>query len=143
MSDANSFFATARNALRGMGVSLVLGVAGGAVCGAAILVFGALIGRSGTTGTEYVGHWEPALVQLGLLYGGLFGVFLGPIAYAIVVRKIGFRKALLPAFVGTLVGGFAGAAAGPPLAVLTGISGFFIALFWAKSKHSVDRSREE
>ena len=107
MTDAESCFVRAAKALGGTGVSLLLGAAGGGVCGAAILVFGALIGRSGTTGTEYVGYWEISLVWLGLLYGGFFGVLVGPIAYALVVRKIGFQKALLPAFVGTLVGGFA------------------------------------
>jgi len=35
-----------------------------------------------------------ALVWLGLGYGGFFGAFLGPIAYTLVVRKIGFQKAV-------------------------------------------------
>jgi len=51
---------------------------------------------------------------LGLGYGGFFGAFLGPIAYTLVVRKIGFQKAVWPAFVRTLAGGFAGAFAWIP-----------------------------
>jgi len=115
-------------------LSLLLGIVGGGACGAAILAFGALIGRSGTTGTEHFGYWNIALVGLGLLYGGLLGAFVGPISYALVVYKIGFQRVLRPAFVGTLAGGFAGAIAGPPLAVVTGILGFFVGVFWARFK---------
>jgi hypothetical protein len=134
MNSTEAFFVRAGKLVGGELFSILLGIAGGGVCGAAILVFGALIGRSGTTGAEYVGYWNIALVWLGLTYGGFFGAFVGLVAYPLVVRKIGFQKSLLPAFVGTLVGGFVGAVAGPPFAVLTGICGFFIALFWAKSR---------
>jgi len=120
------------NAIGGVFLSLLLGIVGGGFCGAVILSFGDLIGRSGDTGYEYVGYWSVATVWLGLLYGGFFGAFVGPLAYPFLVRKIGFQKAILPAFLGTIVGGFAGAVAGPPLAVLTGICGFFLALFWTR-----------
>ena len=93
-------------------LSLLLGLAGGGICGAAILVFGAFIGRSGTTGTEYFGYWDPAIVPIGLFYGGLLGAIVGPLAYPFLVRKIGFQKAILPAFLGTVIGGFVGAVAG-------------------------------
>ena len=73
-------------------LSLLLGIVGGGVCGAAILAFGGLIGRSGTTGTEYLGYWNVDVVWLGLLYGGFFGAFAGPLAYPFLVRKIGFQK---------------------------------------------------
>jgi hypothetical protein len=121
-------------------LSLLLGIVGGGLCGAAILVFGALAGRSGTTGTEYIGYWDIGLVWLGLLYGGFIGAPVGLIAYPMAVRKIGFQKALLPAFVGTLAGGFAGALAAPPLAVVTGIGGFFIALVMTKRKYASTKS---
>jgi hypothetical protein len=120
-------------AARGAFLSLLLGIVGGGLCGVAILVFGAFIGRSGTTGAEYFGYWDVAVAQLGLLYCGLFGAFVAPLAYPFLVRQIGFQKAVLPAFAGTLVGGLLGAVVGPPLAVLTGICGFFAALFWAKA----------
>jgi hypothetical protein len=113
-------------------LSLLLGMVGGGICGAAILIFGAFIGRSGTTGTEYFGYWNFAIVPIGLFYGGLFGAIVGLLAYPFLVRKIGFQKAILPAFLGTIAGGFLGAVAGPPLAVLTGICGFFLALVWAR-----------
>jgi len=123
-------------AIGGTLLSLVLGIAGGGLCGAAILVFGAFIGRSGGTGTEYFGYWNVENVPLGFFYGGLFGAFVGPLAYGLVVRTIGFQKALLPAFMGTIVGGFGGAVAGPFPAVVAGIFGFFFALFWSKGKLS-------
>jgi hypothetical protein len=103
------------------------------LCGAAVLVFGAFIGRSGTSGPEYLGYWDIAVAELGLLYGGLFGAFVVPLAYPFLVRQIGFQKSVLPAFAGTLSGGLLGAVVGPPLALLTGICGFFVALFWAKT----------
>jgi len=123
-------------AIGGTLLSLLLGIAGGGLCGAAILVFGSFIGRNGTTGTEYFGYWNAAEVPLVLFYGGLFGAIVAPIAYGLVVRTIGFKKALGPAFVGTIVAGFGGAIAGPFPAVVTGICGFFSALFWAKAKLS-------
>ena len=109
-------------------LTIPLGMLGGAVCDAAILSFGDLIGRSGDTGTRYVGYWNVASVWLGFLYGGLLGALVTPIAYLTLVRKIGFRKAFLPATIGTLLGGFVGAIVGPPAAVLTGVVGFFAAV---------------
>jgi hypothetical protein len=134
MNSAGDFLLKAGKIVVGEFFSTLLGILGGGVCGVAILSFGALIGRSGSTGSEYVGYWEIGLVWLGLLYGGVFGAFAGFLAYPLVARKIGLKKALLPAFTGTIIGGFMGAVAAPPLAVLTGICGFFIALFWIRIK---------
>jgi hypothetical protein len=91
---------------------------------------GALIGRSGSTGTEYVGYWVIELIWLGFLYGGFLGALVTPIAYVTLIRKIGFRKAFMPATIGTLSGGFVGAIGGPPLAALTAVAGFFGAINW-------------
>lgn len=124
----------------GFGFSLLLGALGGAICGAAILSFGALIGQSGDTGAEYVGYWEPSIIWLGFLYGGLVGTIVAPIAYLMLVREIGFRRAFLPATGGALVGGFFGAILGPPLAVLTGVAGFFFAVYWAARHRSEDNA---
>ena len=107
-------------------LAALLGIVVGGVCGAAILSFGALIGRSGTTGTEYVGYWSVDLVWLGLLYGGLFGVLVTPIAYLLQVRKVGITRVFWQATLGTLVGGFLGAIAGPPQALVAGIGGFIV-----------------
>lgn len=132
MNHKNRFLKNASEAIGGVFLSLLMGIVGGGICGAAILVFGGLIGRSGTTGTEYFGYWNVDVIWLGLLYGGFFGAFVGPIAYPFWVRKIGFQKSISPAFLGTIVGGFVGAVAGPPVAVLTGICGFFLALVWTR-----------
>jgi hypothetical protein len=117
-------------------LSIPLGIVGGGACGAAILSFGDLIGRSGDTGTGYVGYWNVASVWLSFLYGGLLGALVTPIAYVTLVRKVGFQKAFMPATIGTLLGGFLGALVGPPFAVLTGLAGFFGAINRAVQKAS-------
>jgi hypothetical protein len=134
MNRKNKLLKDASHAIGGLFLSLLIGIVGGGICGTAILVFGGLIGRSGTTGTEYFGYWSVDFIWLGVVYGGFFGAFVGPIAYPFLVRKIGFPKSILPAFLGTIVGGFVGAVAAPPVAVLTGICGFFLALVWARIK---------
>jgi hypothetical protein len=91
-------------------------------------------------GSEYVGYWTVDTLWLGMLYGATFGLLVGPIAYALVVRKIGFQKALLPAFAGTIGGGLAGAIAGPSLAAMTGIFGFFAALTWVRIRNTESES---
>ena len=111
---------------------MVLGIVGEAICGAAILSFGALIGRSGTTGEEYFGYWNIAFVWLGVMYGGPLGAFVAAVAYATLVRTIGIRRAIIPATLGTLAGGFVGSLLGPPVAVVNGVMGFFIALIRAR-----------
>ncbi len=134
MNGKHKFLKDASHAFAGLVLSLLMGIVGGGICGTVILGFGGLIGRSGTTGTEYFGYWSADFIWLGVVYGGIFGAFVGPIAYPFLVRKIGFPKSILPAFLGTIVGGFVGAVAAPPVAVLTGICGFFLALVWARIK---------
>jgi hypothetical protein len=119
-------------------VSTLIGILAGAVFGSIFLSFGDLIGRSGNSGAEFVGSWDVADVWLGCLYGGIFGALAAPIAYLTLVRKIGLRKAFLPATAGTLIGGFIGALVGPPSAAFAGVAGFFIAL-----KRAVERSAND
>jgi hypothetical protein len=136
MGNQESLLKKTVSAIGGVFVSLLLGIVGGSLCGAAILVFGGLIGRSGSTGEEYWGYWDIATIWLGLTYGGIFGALVGPLSYPFLVRQIGFQRAILPACVGTLLGGFAGAILMPPVAVLTGIGGFFGALIWTRIRLS-------
>jgi hypothetical protein len=117
-------------------LSILLGTLGGAILGAVILSFGDLIGRSGSTGAEFVGYWNIDSVWLGCLYGGLFGTLAAPIAYFTLIHKIGLRKAFLPATTGTLIGGLIGALVGPPSAAFAGVAGFFIAIKRAADKAS-------
>jgi hypothetical protein len=113
--------------------SLLIGAFGGATCGSLILSFGYFIGRgdaqTNTLGTFYV----PGFI-LGALYGGLFGTFVVPIAYVLVLRRIGFSRPLVSAFVGTMVGGFLGAIVMPPLAMLMGTLGFSLGVAYAARK---------
>jgi hypothetical protein len=109
---------------------------GGAACGSVILSFGYLIGRSGDNPPEPIGYWSPDVMYLGMMYGGFVGAFIFPITYLIVLRKIGYRRPTVPAFVGTLLGGLLGAIVMPPLAVLTGIAGFSLGVAYAVRKKS-------
>jgi uncharacterized membrane protein len=113
---------------RGVIFSLALGISGGALCGAAILSFIDLAGRSGTTGEEYVGYWSIGDVWVGFMYGAPLGAIVAPLVYATLVRTIGFRRAIFPATLGTLAGGIGGGLVHPLLSQITGVAGFFIAL---------------
>jgi hypothetical protein len=110
-----------------LALSMLLGLLGGAVLGAAILSFSNFIDWLRTGVSSYVELWR-ADVWLGSLYGGVFGALAVPIAYLTLIHKIGFRKALLPTATGTLIGGFVGALVGSLPAALAGIAGFFIAI---------------
>lgn len=115
-------------------LSIALGILGGAICGAAILSFGDLIGRTGSTG-DHIGNWSVGDLQIGAIYGAPLGAIVALIAYPILVRTIGIRRAIVPATVGTLAGGFAGCVIfGAPLGVPTGVIGFFAALVWARTR---------
>ena len=109
--------------------SLPFGVIGGAACGIVIFSFASLIGRSGTTGADYIGAWNWSHIVLGIMYGGFFGLFMGPLGYIIFLRQIGLRKAILPAAVGTIVGGCLGALNHIAAALFCGCIGFFLSLF--------------
>jgi hypothetical protein len=120
----------------GLALSCAIGLLGGMICGATILSLCGLSGRSKTTGAEYIGYWNFGLVLVGAMYGGPLGAILGPLGYVAVVREVGFRSAMLPAAIGTIVGGFAGSLITPVLGVPAGILGFFGGLIYAKSAHS-------
>ena len=118
--------------VRGVMFSVALGICGGAICGAAILSFGDLIGRTCSTG-DHIGSWNVADLALGAIYGAPLGTIAALIAYAALVRKIGIRQAIIPATVGTLVGGFAGTLIlCMPFGIVTGVFGFFAALLRAR-----------
>lgn len=116
--------------------SVVLGSIVGSICGAAILSFCALSGRSGTTGNNYIGFWDYGVPLVGSMYGAPLGAILGPIAYVAFVRRIGFKRATIFGTAGTILGGSAGALIVPGLGVPAGIAGFFIALIAARMSHS-------
>jgi hypothetical protein len=109
--------------------SFPYGAVGGAASGIIILSFASLTGHSGTTGSEYVGAWDWGNIGLGIMYGGFFGLLMGPLGYIIFLRQIGLRKAILPAAAGTIVGGCLGTLNHIAAALLYGCIGFFLSLF--------------
>jgi len=114
--------------VRGLIFSLALGIYGGGLCGAVILSLIDLLGRSRTTGEEYLGHWSIGSAEVGFMYGAPLGAIVAPVAYVALVNAIGFRRAIIPATVGTIAGGVAGGVVHPLNAPMAGVAGFFIAL---------------
>jgi hypothetical protein len=127
---------------RGLGVRLihceiaVLGAAltgsiMGTVLGFLILSFGGLIGRSGTTGTEYFGYWEPGTAWgWASFFGALPGALGMPLAYFVCLREIPYKQWPRAFGVGvafTLGGGVLGALTGPLSALVLGVLGFLVA----------------
>lgn len=108
-------------------LSSPFGAIGGAVCGTVIWSFAALTGNSGDTGAG-IGTWDWGVIGLGIMYGGFFGILLGPLGYIIFLRNIGLKKAILPAAMGTIVGGCLGALKHIAAGLIYGCIGFFIAL---------------
>jgi hypothetical protein len=142
MNEAGTFLRRSGKTLAEVCLACLLGLIIGGACGAVILSLGDLVGQSGDTGKEYLGYWNIATAELGLLYGGFFGAFVAPLAYILRVRTIGFQRAFAPALLGTLLGGCTGAFVSPPIAAISGISGFFLAVYWAKPKPSTPISAE-
>jgi hypothetical protein len=109
-------------------LALLIGIIGGALCGAIIL----------TISLYKPTHellWSTSVLYWGLLYGAIIGGLGVPAAHLLLLRKIGFRKAFFPALVGTLVGGIFGSIANPFWAMVSGIVGFSIAVvFVARRK---------
>ena len=120
-------------------LSLPTGFIGGCFCGFVILSFGALIGRSGDTGYEYIGYWSPAYICLGGIYGGPLGFIFYPFGYIIFLRGIPLNRLFaviwkIGAF--TITGGCIGCIVNQFLAVFTGLFGFYIGC-WIYQKKNV------
>jgi hypothetical protein len=94
-------------------LALLIGITVGALCGAVILLIST---------HELV--WNNTALHWGLLYGALIGGIGVPVAHLFLLRKVGLRRAFIPALVGSLVGGMLGAIADPFWAMVLGIAGF-------------------
>jgi hypothetical protein len=105
--------------------ALALGAMGGAICGAAILAFNRVIGP--IIGIEHIRHLDPSILPLAAYHGGLIGIVVAPIGYLVFLRGVGLKKAIFPAFIGTIIGGVIGA---PDLGrtIWCGVLGFFLSL---------------
>ena len=143
MPEGRNLFLRTTEIVRGLVLSMLLGTAGGGICGALILFFNAFIGRSETTGAEYFGYWEPWTLVIGLMYGAPIGAIVTTLAYPFLLRRIGFQESLLPAFAGTLTGGFVGAVVGPFVAVYGGVLGFFVVLLVARLKLATNPTKAD
>ncbi|MEI8291025.1 MAG: hypothetical protein WCH99_16290 [Verrucomicrobiota bacterium] len=116
---------------------LAIGAAGGTICAAVILSFGGLIGRSGDTGSEYVGYWSPAYLVLALFYGSLVGMIFYPIGRELFLSGFSSRELFIAAgkiAIITIVFGCIGAFRNQFAALLFGILGFYAGCFLFRNR---------
>jgi len=115
--------------------ALPLGTLGGFLLGFLVLSFGGLIGRSGTTGSEFVGYLNPSVTVFeAATYGTLVGALALPAVWLAKLQQVRGRTLVLLlslAAGGTLAGGLLGALGSPPLAVVGACIGLFFASNWA------------
>lgn len=111
----------------------VLGACGGALAGWLFFVVFDFLGKSGTTGTEYFGYWNPQGSWFdATVYAAPLGGILLPLGYGIFLRRLPFPHSLFRPSLGVLCGGLIGAAFGPWEALFWGIVGFFAGCKWAE-----------
>ena len=118
--------------------ALGTGAVAGWALGFLILTAGFLLGRSGSTGTEYVGYWAPfEALTLGLFFGVPLGATMAGAGYVLLLHSAEYRSAVRPTVIGTLLGGLAGALASPLHAAGLGCLGFWCAallVWWASRR---------
>lgn len=117
--------------------TLFVGACGGWLCGTIILTFGGYIGRSGSTGLEYVGYWNPGYASWVASWTGLpIGAIFFCIAYCVMLRNVNWLKILLITGCATVFSGCIGAFVSPILAVWTGCVGFYTSCLYLARNHS-------
>jgi hypothetical protein len=126
---------------------LLIGTFGGAVTGATTHALGATLyslvrpGHSDYTLDSYCVFF---VLHSGATMGAMVGFVVVPLSFLTQLRRVGFRRAALPTFFGTLLLGALGAALNPLLGVLTGVAGFFLAfLFLAQDPDAFAREGHE
>jgi hypothetical protein len=105
-----------------------IGFAGGTLVASLLLSFISLIGELGDTGSRHAGYWEPAIIGLGLMYGGPSGAAM-VLVLRIAFPRLGFKRfigATIYAGLAALVIGAIGGRNGPGAAALFCISAFVL-----------------
>jgi uncharacterized membrane protein YfcA len=108
---------------------LLLGGFWGFVIGFVLLSFGELIGKSGYSDQQGLGHWNPLLsAEEAIAYGLPFGIVFSVACYFLYLKNRELTSKLVVKLVTyTLVAGLIGAVVGPPLAAFLGIAAFIFA----------------
>jgi hypothetical protein len=122
--------------------SLALGYMQGWLAGFIILAIGGLLGKSGTTGTEYVGYWAPHQYwMLARMFGAPLGAIAATIANLFLLEHAPFIRANLYATVGLLCGGLIGALINPPTALFGGVAGYAVTCSWISRQWTAAEQR--
>ena len=114
--------------MKKLGTITVIGLAGGTLVASLLLSFISLIGELGDTGSRHAGYWEPALIGLGLMYGGPSGaamLLLLRIVFPRLDSKRFIGSAIYAGLAALVIGAIAGRT-GPGAAALFCISTFLI-----------------
>ena len=115
------------------------GAIGGTICASFIFSFGGLIGRSGDTGSEYVGYWSPGYLGLGLFYGSIVGIIFYPVGWLVFLSGFSFQELLLAACkvsIVTIAFGCIGAIHNQILAFFCGVYGFYLGCFIFRNRQA-------
>lgn len=107
-----------------------IGLCGGLIAGFIILSFGFYIGKSGSTGNEYIGFWDPEYaLWLASWIGAPIGGISFLVAYYAMLRGISWGRILIATLSGTVLGGGIGAFNNLWVAAMLGVAGFWTACF--------------
>lgn len=106
--------------------TLFAGVFGSIFCGFIVISFGFYIGKSGSTGLEYIGFWNPKYALfLAITYATPLGLLFCPTGYFLFLQRISLFKAVWITTLSTLIGGCIGAAGNLFFAAIMSVISFF------------------
>lgn len=125
--------AVARHGAKALAL-LAAGFAAGSVLAFVFISAGNYVGRSGSTGSEYWGYWDPASTWwFAWHHGGPLGALLLPVGYYRYLRRPRRRSLLhtgLVAAAVTLAGGVLGSLILAPLSAFSGSAAFLAYCKW-------------
>lgn len=109
------------------------GATGGWLSGSIIFSIGGLLGRSGSTGTEYLGYWSPAFLILSIFYAVPVGIIC-MVAARLIFYKVSisflFSNCWKLLSITVLFGSLGALSANPFIILIFTVVSFFMAFTW-------------
>jgi hypothetical protein len=127
---------TIKSMIKSMITSLMKWIAAGAIggwlCAFIIFSIAGLIGKSGSSGTEYLGYWSPAYIGLSIFYGipaGVISLAVCRVVFFWINDAVLFHNSWI-LILATVIGGVIGCLNGFFTAAIFAIVFFVCALTW-------------